>query len=247
MFKAGIKTNIDDLVLALKGKKRKEQNKKKRTYKTSSTSLQFSTQLNDDQSNASTLNISNLTMINSELTPIFSTAAKINLPNYYIQKVSDSIEKFCINTFKNISLLNDIDYMISVNILDADINEYIKCGCNTNIKLIFRSQSSVFQLSAYFKHIKNSCCTMIKKKKQAMNNILSTNNNLSNFIIIDNTSNINNSQDISAELILNDEGESFQIVINDSITTASNSYETTTRSLSSRFTSNTTKKIRSSL
>ncbi len=245
MIKAGIKTNIDDLVLALKEKKKKE-TKQKRTYKSSSTSLQSSTQLNGDQSNASQLNASNLTSINSQLTQVFSTTPKINSPNYYIQKVSDSIEKFCVNTFKNIILLNDIDYVISVNILDANINGYIKCKCNTNIKLIFRSKSNVFQLSAYFKHIKSSCI-MIKKKKKELNNISSNNNNLSNLVVQDNTSNINNSQDISDELILNEEDESFQTVNNDSITTASNSYETTKRSLSSRSTSNTTKKIRSSL
>jgi hypothetical protein len=232
--------------LALK-EKRKKQTKQNKTYKSSSTLLQSSTQLNGDQSNASALNVSNLTSINSQLTPIFSTTSKINSPNYYIQKVSDCIEKFCVNTFKSIILSNDIDYVISVTILDADINGYIKCGCNTNIKLIFRSKSNVFQLSAYFKHVKSSRCIMIKKKKQGLNNISSTNNNLSNLVVQDNTSNINNSQDISDELILNDEDESFQTTINDSITTASNSYGTTKRSLSSQSTSSTTKKIRSSL
>ncbi|CAF4395395.1 unnamed protein product [Rotaria sp. Silwood2] len=241
MVKAGIQTNIDNLISVLKDK-RKKQTKRRKTSKLSS---QSSIQLNGDLFNASASNMSNSASIDSQLTLVFSTTPKINSPSYYIQKISDSIEKFCVNTFEKFILSNLVDYEIHVNILDADINGCIKCGCNTTIKIVFRSKSNSFQLSAYLKHLKNSRCTMIKKKKQGFDKLSSINNNLSNFVLQDDdNSNTNNIQNVSDEKNLDDEDSSFSTMINSSIKTSSNS-STKKRSLSPRSISSITKKTRS--
>jgi hypothetical protein len=241
MVKAGIQANISNFISALK-EKRKKQTKRIKACKSSS---QSSTQLNSDQPNASASNMSNLASTDSQLTPVFSTAPKINSSSYYIQNISVSIEKFCVNTFENIILTN-VDYEIHVNISDADINGCIKCGCNTTVKIGFRSKSNSFQLSAYLKHLKNSRCPMIKKKKQGFDKLSSINNNSSNFVLQDDdNSNTNSIQNVSGEENLDDEDDSFSTTINNSITTASNS-SGKKRSLPHRSTSNFAKKIRSS-
>ena len=68
MVKAGIKTNIDSLISALKAKIKK-QTKRTKTFNSS-------TQLNSDQSNTFASSISNLASIDSQLAPVFSTAPK---------------------------------------------------------------------------------------------------------------------------------------------------------------------------
>ncbi|CAF3017336.1 unnamed protein product [Rotaria sp. Silwood2] len=223
-----------------------KEKKQTKRIKTSKSSSQSSIKLNGDLFNASASNMSNLASIDSQSTLVFSTTPQINSPSYYIQKISDSIEKFCVNTFEKFVLRNVIDYEIHVNILDADINGYIKCGCNITIKIVFRSKSNSFQLSAYLKHLKNSRCTMIKKKKQGFDKLSSINNNLSNFVLQDDdNSNRNNIQNVSDEENLDDEDSSFSRMINNSLTTASNSSRKK-RSLSPRSTSSITKKTRSS-
>ena len=237
MVKAGIKTNIDSLISALKAKIKK-QTKRTKTFNSS-------TQLNSDQSNTFASSISNLASIDPQLAPVFSTTPKINSSYYYIHKISDNIEKFCVNTFENIILTNGIDYMVHLNILDADINGCINCGCNTSIKIGFRSKSNSFQLSAYLTHLKNSRCSMIKKKKQGLDKVCSINNKLSNFVLQDDNSNTNNTQNVSDEKNFVDEDDNFSTTINNPIITASNG-SGTKRSLASRSTSSITKKMRSS-
>ncbi|UJR29459.1 hypothetical protein I4U23_010671 [Adineta vaga] len=127
LVKAGIKTNIENLVSSLRKKKNKE-TKRTKNHKPSSTSLQTSTQSNNDQSILSTSNVSDLTSINSQLTPLISTTPKINSPNYYIQKICDNIDKYCVNTFRSITLTNDVDYKIFMNMLNASTDGTITCG-----------------------------------------------------------------------------------------------------------------------
>ena len=132
------------------------------------------------------------------------------------------ILKNFVNTFENIILTNGIDYMSHVNILDADINGCINCRCSISIKIGFRSKSNSFQLSAYLKHLKNSRCSMIKKKKQGLDNVCSINNKLSNFVLQDDNSNMNNTQNVSDEENFVDEDDNFSTTINNPVITASN-------------------------
>lgn len=240
MVKVGIQTNINNLISALKEKRKKQM---KRT-KPSKPSSQSSSQLDSDQSNTSSLNISNLTT-DSQLTPVIATTPKIHSLNDYTQKITDSIEKFCVNSFENINLTNTVDYKIHLNILDTNINGFIQCGCNTNIKIGFRSKPNSFHISAYLKHLKNSRCSMIKKKKQGLNNISNVNNNLSNFILQnDDNSNTNNTENVPDDENL-DIDDSFSTTTNNSITTVSN-YSKSKRPLPLQSTPSIRKKTKSS-
>ncbi|CAF1212190.1 unnamed protein product [Adineta ricciae] len=241
LVEAGIKANIANLVLLLKEKANKE-TKRAKNRKPSSTSLQTSTQANNNQSILSTSNLSDVTIINSQLTPVISTTPELNSPNYYIHKICENIDNYCVNTFNNITLTNDVDYKIFMNVLNPSIDGTITCGCKTNIKLIFRSKSNAFQLSAYFKHIKKSRCIMMKKKRQGLNNVSNVNKSLLDVASQENnTSTASNIQNVPDEEIVDDGDESSQMVINDSITTVSNSHGRK-RSLQSRSTSSITKK-----
>jgi hypothetical protein len=241
MVKAGIQTNINNLISALKEKRKKQMKR----IKPSKTSSQSSTQLDSDQSNTPSLNISNLTSTDSQLTPAIATTPKIHSLDDYTQKITDSIEKFCVNSFENINLTNTVDYKIHLNILDTNINGFIKCGCNTNIKIGFRSKPNSFQISAYLKHLKNSRCSMIKKKKQGLNNISNVNNKLSNFVL----QNDDNSKTNSTENVSDDENldvdDSFSTTTNNSITTVTNCSKNK-RPLPLQSTSSITKKTKSS-
>ena len=85
----------------------------------------------------SSLNISNLTSTDSQLTPVISTTPTIHSFNDYIQKISDSIEKFCVNTFENINLTNTVDYEIHLNILDTKSMDILNVVVIQISKLVF--------------------------------------------------------------------------------------------------------------
>lgn len=123
IVKAGIQTNIDNLISVLKNKRKKQMKR----MKTSRSSSQLSIQLHDDVPDAFASNMSNLATTDSQLALVFPSTSNISSPNYYIQKISDSIEKFSVCTFEKLILKNEIDYKIHLNIQNADIQGCIKC------------------------------------------------------------------------------------------------------------------------
>jgi hypothetical protein len=164
--------------------------------------------------------------------------------NNYVQLISDSIEKFSLHTFENIILKNSIDYVICLTTLGAEINGCIKCDCNTTIKIGFRSKSNSFQLSAYFKHLINTRCSMIKKKKQGLDKVPGIINKLSDTISHDDGSNIDDINDFDEE-DLSSQNDSPRTTTNISTRSSTNSSENK-RSLPPPSTSSTTKRIKSS-
>ena len=163
-IKAGIKTSFHDLITTFKERNNKYLKRKKNSKLSS-----FSSTINDPVSNTSSLNITSTDPIDLPLISTPTIALNQMSINDYIRVVSDSVEKYSINTFENIILKHNSDYVIHLNQLDTGINGYIKCGCNSKIKLAFRVHSKSFQLSPYFKHIKSRRCAMMKKKRQESN------------------------------------------------------------------------------
>jgi hypothetical protein len=245
IVKAGIKTSFDDLITTLKEKNNKYSKGRKNSKLSSSSSsttndpisnASSSSTTNDPISNASSLNTTNPNVSDSSVISTPTTVPNLMSINDYIQVICDSIDKYLINTFQNIILKHNNDYVIHLKQLDIGINGHIKCGCDSIVKLAFRLHTKSFQLSSYFKHIKNSRCVMMKKKRQETNKSSNSSNNvLQNDIF----------SDIEDEIIIDEENmddsnENSQITTNTSISNDSSSFRKK-RSISS---SNTTKKTR---
>lgn len=86
----------------------------------------------------------------------------------HAQAVAIAIERYCQNQFDEITLKNGIDYSINLDSSVGYISGKITCGCRKSIKIYFKSTTDSFQLSAYFKHLRVSQCTMMKMKKKAL-------------------------------------------------------------------------------
>jgi hypothetical protein len=239
IIKSGIKAGVDDLITTLKEKNNKYI---KRIKHSTSSSSSLSSTTNHPNSNAFLSNTSVSDYVDSSLTSTPATAPILMTINDYIDLISTSIEKFSINTLKNVILKNNDDYVISLTSLHTSIDGYIKCGCKTTIKLIFRPNTNSFQLSSYFKHVKNSRCSMIKKKKQALIENLKKNNNLSDDLSQNNNLCDMNDDDYDEES-LNDDNDDCQITTNSSSLSSSCSVSKK-RPTSSSSTNNTNKKKR---
>lgn len=220
IVKPGIKAGIADLIEVLKDKNHRYIKRIKGSKHSSSSCKNNYSQLNESLSNTQSLtsvsSISAATL--STTTPNDSISVKD-----YVNIISDSIEKFCINTFENIILKNDIDYFIHLTQSHTYVEGNIKCNCNSRIKIIYRTQTNSFQLSSYFKHVKHSRCCMMKKKKQALNKIAEKNDNSSDKIVQDNDIPTLNDSVVSDQEMLNDDSENLHIINNNSITSKPNS------------------------
>ncbi|CAF2117459.1 unnamed protein product [Rotaria magnacalcarata] len=204
IVKPRIKAGIDDLIEVLKDKNHRYI-KRTKDSKSSSLSTKTSyTQLNASVSNAPSLNSTGST---SATTLSITTSPNVMSIKDYVNTIYDSIEKFCANTLKNILLKNDIDYFIPVD-------GYIKCRCNSRIKMIFRINTNSYQLSSYFKHIKHSRCRMMKKKQEQSNKLPKKIDDLSGDMVQNkDCHNIDNSS-VSDQEMLNDENDSFHTINN---------------------------------
>ncbi|CAF2961994.1 unnamed protein product [Rotaria sp. Silwood2] len=178
IIKTGVKMGFDDLIAVLKEKNCKYIKKTKKSKFSSSSST-----TNSSISNTSSLNTTDSNITDSSLISTPTTATNVMSINDHIQVIVNSIEKYSINTFRNIILKHDDDYMIHLNQSDTRIDVHIKCGCKSTMKLAFRFHTQSFQLSQYFKHLKHSRCSMMKKRRQE----LTKNNNLSYDINHNNT------------------------------------------------------------
>ncbi|CAF1022311.1 unnamed protein product [Rotaria magnacalcarata] len=213
MVKSGIKAGIDNLITTLKEKNNKYI-KRTKNFKSPSS---LSSTTNCPISNTYLSNIPNSDSVDLSLTSTPLTAPNLLPINDYIDSISNSVEKFSINTFTNIILKNNDDYAIFLTLLHANIDGRIKCGCSTTIKLGFRLNRNSFQLSSYFKHLKNSHCSMIKKKKQVLIENLNKNNNLSDDLLQNEDFRDMNDDTGYEEDSLNDDNNSSQITANTSI------------------------------
>ncbi|CAF1630862.1 unnamed protein product [Adineta ricciae] len=190
VVKSGIKGGIDDLLSVLK-EKQSEYIKRTKRLKTSSRSsknnytstgthmLNSSNTVSDDLTVVPTAasGTSSLDSVNSVFTPPIPTTVSYSMSiNDYEDLISSSIEKFSLSTLGNITLRNKDDYTIFLSVLDKNVDAYIKCKCNSSIKINHRSNTNSFQLSQFFKHLKNSCY-LITKKKQQINSISREMNN----------------------------------------------------------------------
>ncbi|CAF3796844.1 unnamed protein product [Rotaria sp. Silwood1] len=239
IIKSGIKAGMNSLITTLQEKNSKYI-KQTKNSKSSSSSSSLTYTINHLHSNTSLSNAPLSDSIDSSLTSTPTTALNLMPINHYIDAISDGIEKFSINTFKNVILKKNDDYFISISSLDSNINGQIKCGCNTIVKLIFRQNRNSFQLSSYFKHLKNTRCSMIKKKKQlSIEDLKKKNNSLDDLLKNDDFHDMNDGNDYDEER-LNDDNDSSQITTNTSI--SCNYSDSKKRPLSSYSSTNITKK-----
>lgn len=239
VVKSGIKTGITDLIKALKEKNLKHAKRKK--YSKSSSTLSSVPSSNADQISSNT---SKCNSIELQPTPVVSTAPQPKSIDTYMQLISDRIETFCLSTFQTLILTNNHDYIIYLNESGSEINGSIKCGCNTTIKIIFRSESNSFQLSAYFKHLKNSRCSMMTKKKKAVNKTVQiADNSLDGTSQEKDYSNVGDEEDYDEEHFIYSD-DSPRTTTQDSNANCSNSVQRK-RSLPIPTTSNNKKKIKS--
>ena len=183
IVKSGIKAGIDYLMAALKEKNNKYI-KRKKNSKPSPSSLSSIT--NHSNANTPLSNTPISDSIDSSLTSTPTGTPNLMPINDYLDLISNSIEKFSINTFKNVILNNNDDYVICLTLLHTNISGHIKCGCKTTIKLCFRPHRNSFQLSSYFRHLKGSRCSMIKKKKRLSTEKLKKHNNSSDDLLQNN-------------------------------------------------------------
>jgi hypothetical protein len=214
VIKSGIKAGIENLITTLK-----EKNSKyiKRTKNFKSSTSPSSSTTNHSNPNAQSSNTSISDPIDASLTSSPATASNLMPINDYIDLISNSIEKYSTNTFKNIVLKNNDDYSICLTLLHSNIHGHIKCGCGTKVKVIFRPSANSFQLSSYFKHVKKSHCSMIRKKKQVFNEDLrKKTGSLDGLLQNNNCSDMNDGNDYDEEN-LDDYNDSSQITTNTSI------------------------------
>lgn len=234
IVKPGIQTSVNIFL--------KELTEKNNKYKKQLRNLKPSTPgVNNSQSNTSP---SSLDVIDTQLSSTPSTVRISMSSNDYIRSISDSIEKFSLNTFANITLKNNNDYEIHLNVSDSETYGHIKCGCNTIIKLGFRSKSNSFQLSGYFKHIKVSHCLMMQKKKRDSNKSSSVKNDQSNIVLQDNDDSDISSIGDQDEETFNNESDTPQITTV-SLNTNSSRFSKQKRSSLRSSTLNTSKKSKS--
>ncbi len=241
IVKSGIKAGINDLIITLKEKNSKYI-KRTKNFQSSTSSLSSTT--NHPNSNTQSSNTSIFDSVDASLTSTPTTASNLMSINDYIDLISNSIENFSINTFKNIILKNNDDYSIRLTLLHANIDGHIKCGCDTTVKLVFRPNAKSFQLSSYFKHLKKSHCSMIKKKKQVLIENLRKNNGSSDDLLQNNNcSDMNDGNDYEEES-LDDYNGSSRITTNTS--TSNNSRSFSEKRTTSSSSTNVTKKKKAS-
>ncbi|CAM4788102.1 unnamed protein product [Rotaria magnacalcarata] len=229
IVKPGIKAGVADLIEVLKDKNYKYIKRIKGSKSSTSCIKTNNSQLNASLSN--TLSSDFTSSISTSTTTTTMTTPNLMPMNGYVPVISDSIEKFCCNTFKNINLKNDVDYFVHLTPSHTYIDGHIKCNCNTNIKIIFRTNQNSFHLYSYFKHIKYSRCSMMKRKKRESSKLPEENNDLSNKDLqINNYNNIVNDDSESDQDKLDDENDCFQIMNNNS--TSNNSCSSTRKRLS---------------
>ncbi|CAF2071904.1 unnamed protein product [Rotaria magnacalcarata] len=218
IVKPGIKEGIDDMVEVLKDKNHRYI---KRTKGLKSSSL--STKTSYSQLNASVSNTPSLNSTGSTSTATLSTTTSPNVMSikYYVNVIYDSIEKLCANTFKNVTLKNDLDYFIQLTPSHKYVDGYIKCSCNSRIKMIFRTNTNSYQLSSYFKHIKHSRCRMMKKKQKQSNKLPEKIDDVSDNVAQNNDCHNIDNCSASDQEMLNDENDSFDIINNNYTTNKS--------------------------
>ena len=210
IIKSGIKAGFDDLIAVLKEKTNKNNKRAKRTQ---SSSVPIYPATNDTPSNQSLLNASSLDASDSSSISTLATTPKPQSIDDYVQLIMESVEKFSYCTLKNNLLKNNSDYSICLNSLNGRVDGYIKCGCRTKIKIAFRPNTNYFQLSPFFKHLKNTRCSMMKSKRQMVHKNLDTTIHSIHNTTADNDCSTfdDNNDDINEEQV-NNKPENIQII-----------------------------------
>ena len=166
VVKPGIKAGIDDLIFLLKEKTNERLKKVKRMNVSSQIAANRISSINRSSTIVERVTTPNPQSIQSS--NVMPGALLTN--DRHIQNITVAIERFSSKIFSEIILKNNVDYWIFLDSYDLIIDGHIKCDCHVSIKIYFRSNTNSFQLSSYFKHLKNSRCSMVKKKKQALTN-----------------------------------------------------------------------------
>lgn len=175
VVKQGIKCGIQDLIETLR-KKRNDYEKRSKRSKQSESSIRvtsnngFNLSSSSEQNTNSSLPITTSTVIMNE-----SSNSNLLMNIDYVQCISDSIRKFCEKKFDDLLLVKDLDYTILSPDSSFDSHTRIKCSCGSTIKTNYREDTSSFQLSAFYKHIRDSRCIMMKMKKKKSEKIIESN------------------------------------------------------------------------
>lgn len=222
VIKAGVQTGFDDLIAILKEKNKRNCKSRKNSKLSSTTPIAAAAA--DLSSSAYSINASNFDSINPLLTstPAVSTVPKS--ASDYIEWIVDSIEKFSIGTFDDIVLKHIDDYVIRCTVSDASVDAYIQCGCKTNIKVAFRPNTQSFQLSSFYKHVREGRCGMMKKRKHSLVKLLKSIIPSPDTLLKDAEGVSRGTDDDFDSDLINITGDSIRITTNDSISSTPNSY-----------------------
>ena len=163
VIKEGIRCGIQDLIGALKKKNTEYLKRSNRITTFSQLPLRNTTNslMPSDHDSSQSMSPRPTMILSSALTNYTPSSL-----TEYERWIHDAIDKCCLKTFTNINLANKIDYTILLTQSTDDTCSRIKCRCGSVIKIIYRRETSSFQLSAFYKHIRESNCLMMKSKRE---------------------------------------------------------------------------------
>ncbi|CAF1353382.1 unnamed protein product [Didymodactylos carnosus] len=176
MVKPGVVAGVEDFVEALRAKdkeylKKTEQQQKKSKRKTDNDKSKPSiNQASPSQpltaNSSATPSLAFLSTNNSPSTP----SEALPSINGCKQLINEFIEKWCKSYMPDILLHESNDYTLFVK----ESNMHLKCSCGIEMKLPFQPKTKTFQISSFYRHVKQTNCSMIKQKQNA-NQHLATN------------------------------------------------------------------------
>jgi hypothetical protein len=162
VIKEGIRCGIQDLIGVLKKKNTEYLKRFNRLTSFSQLPLRdVSNSLTLSEHDTSQLMSPTPTMIFSNATTNHASSSSIECERWIL----DAIDKFCTKTFNKVNLVNKIDYTILLTQSPEDTCSRIKCRCGSMLKIIHRHDTSSFHLSAFYKHVRESNCLMMKSKR----------------------------------------------------------------------------------
>ena len=160
--KERVQCGIQDLITALKRKNMEYLKRSNRITSLSQLPLRsISNSLTSSEYDSSRLLRPTPTTISSNATTYYASSSLTE----YEKSILNSIDKFCMKTFNNVSLVNKIDYTILLTHSPEDTCRPITCRWSPMLKIIHRQATSSLHLSAFYIHICESNCLMTKSKR----------------------------------------------------------------------------------
>ncbi|CAF1287092.1 unnamed protein product [Didymodactylos carnosus] len=166
MVKPGIVAGVEDFVETLRAKDREYLKKIEQQRKKSQREANNDKSANINQTPPSqplTANSSagsSLALLSTDNSPSTPTKALLSI-NDCKQSINEFIEKWCKSHTPGILLHESNDYTLFVK----ESNVHLKCNCGIEMTLPFQRKTKTFQISSFYRHIKQTNCSVIKQKQ----------------------------------------------------------------------------------